>query len=97
MEPSFIVHAPCFIWQGKAAWHFLRVPKEIGDQIKSFALPTKGFRSVPVKAVINGVEWTTSIFPEKEGSYLLPIKKSVRKDAAIKVDQMLECTLTLRI
>jgi hypothetical protein len=36
-----------------------------------------------VEAAINGVAWRTSIFPQKEGGYVLPIKADVRRRAGI--------------
>lgn len=61
------------------AWYFVSLSQEISAQIKSQPCPKKGWGSVRVKATIGQTTWETSIFPSKEGVYLLPIKASVRK------------------
>jgi hypothetical protein len=39
-----------------------------------------GFGSVRVEALIGATRWTTSLFPDaRRGTYLLPVKKAVRK------------------
>lgn len=61
------------------AWYFVSLSQEISAQIKSQPRPKKGWGSVRVKVTIGKTTWETSIFPSKEGVYLLPIKASVRK------------------
>jgi len=63
------------------SWHFVTLPKNISDDIKTFTRhkTKKGFGSVRVKARCGETDWLTSLFPSKEQqAYLLPIKKSVR-------------------
>ena len=81
MNPRFTFKSEIWLWDGKGAWHFITVPKDVSEQIKGFQadMPRKGFGSVPVKVTIGKTSWKTSIFPEKKGTYLLPIKKDVRK------------------
>ena len=68
-------------WTGEGAWCFITVPAEYFDEIKLIsAQPAKGFGSVKVTAIIGSSEWNTSIFPDaKTSSYLLPVKKEIRK------------------
>ncbi|MFL6743249.1 MAG: DUF1905 domain-containing protein, partial [Sphingomicrobium sp.] len=54
-----------------------------------------GFGSVKVEASINGVAWRTSVFPQKSGGYLLPVKKEVRCTAGIAAGD--EVTLELEL
>lgn len=84
MDPQFQFTAQLWIWQGKGAWHFIRVPHDISAQIKGFQGPKRGFGSVRVEACIGQSKWSTSIFPEKEGTYLLPIKKEIRQREALQ-------------
>ncbi len=80
------VTAPIWLWsEGKGSWHFLTVPAEEAAEIRahSFAGDRRGFGSVRVEATINGVAWRTSVFPQKSGGYILPIKADVRRRAAI--------------
>lgn len=62
-----------------AAWYFVSLNQEISAQIKSQPRPKKGWGSIRVSATIGHTTWDTSIFPNKEGVYLLPVKASVRK------------------
>ena len=49
----------------------------------------------PVEAAINGVAWRTSIFPQKSGGYILPIKADVRKRTGVAAGD--EVTLSLNL
>lgn len=75
-----------WVWKGEAGgrWHFLTIPEEQAAAInaEALALP-RGFRSVRVEARIGGVSWRTSVFPLNRAGYLLPVKASVRKEAAL--------------
>lgn len=79
------VTAPIWLWsEGQGSWHFLTVPAEEAVEIKAHSLGTRrGFGSVRVSATINGVTWRTSVFPQKSGGYILPIKANVRRRAGI--------------
>jgi len=76
-----------FRWEARAdsAWFFTAVPAELSDDIREIPRPARGFGSVRVHARIGGSAWTTSIFPSSDGSYVLPLKKTVR-DAESLVD-----------
>lgn len=79
------VTAPLWLWcGGQGSWHFVTVPEEQSAEIRAeaFAGP-RGFRSVRVEATINGIAWRTSVFPQKSGGYILPVKAEVRRKAAI--------------
>lgn len=92
------VTAPIWLWsEGKASWHFLTVPAEQAIEIRLLAAtsPRRGFGSVRVAATINGVTWRTSIFPQKAGSYILPIKAEVRRSAGIAAGDEVSVALDL--
>jgi len=75
--------AELWLWSG-GSWHFLTVPTDEADEIRVHSLLNRGgFGSVKVEATINGVSWRTSVFPQKSGGYLLPVKKEVRCRAGI--------------
>jgi len=82
-----IVTAPVWLWgEGKGSWHFLTVSPEEAVKLRLAAVATglrRGFGLIRVEASIKGVAWRTSIFPQKEGGYLLPIKAAVRREAEI--------------
>jgi hypothetical protein len=81
------ITAPIWLWsEGQGSWHFLTVPAEDAVEIRLESAASgvrRGFGSVRVEARINGVAWRTSIFPQKLGGYILPIKSAVRRDAGI--------------
>jgi hypothetical protein len=83
-----------WIWQGKGAWHFVTITSEDADGIvEQYMWPRKGFGSIPVKVTIGNTTWKTSIFPEKGGSFLLPIKKSVRDAEKKRVEDIVRITV----
>jgi hypothetical protein len=68
-----------WFWRGPAPWYFVTVPEqESGDLKEILRLVTYGWGMIPVRARIGKTEWKTSMFP-KDGSYILPIKTSVRE------------------
>lgn len=86
-----------WLWNGEGgSWHFLTVPKEQSDEIRAESLAHRGgFGSVKVEARVNGIAWRTSVFPQKSGGYILPVKASVRRDAVISAGD--EISLELEI
>lgn len=87
-----------WVWKGEAAgsWHFLTIPEEQSGDFRAEAFGNRrGFGSVKVAAVIGGVSWRTSVFPLKDGGYLLPVKADVRKKAGIAAGD--EVTVTLEL
>jgi len=70
-----------WLYPGDTPWHFVYVSKKQSDEIKKGQSKKKrrGFGSVPVEVTLGETKWKTSIFPEKDRLYLLPIKASVRK------------------
>ncbi|MHC3000395.1 DUF1905 domain-containing protein [Microbacterium sp. HJ5] len=69
-----------FRWEARedSAWFFTSVPPELSEDIREIPRPYRGFGSVRVKARVGGSEWSTSIFPSSDGTYVLPLKKAVR-------------------
>ena len=79
------VTGPLWLWnEGAATWHFLTIPADQAVEVKAQAFGNRrGFGSVRVEATINDVTWRTSVFPQKSGGYILPIKADVRRRAGI--------------
>ena len=81
------VTAPVWLWSGgKGSWHFLTIPAGEAVEIRlgsAASGPRRGFGSLRVEATIDDVAWRTSIFPQKDGGYILPIKSEVRRRAGI--------------
>jgi len=93
------VTGPLWLWSGEGgSWHFITIPPEEAVEVRLESAASgirRGFGSVRVKADINGVAWKTSIFPQKSGGYLLPVKASVRRDAGIAADDIVTVKVEL--
>ncbi len=92
-----IVTAPLWVWSGgQGSWHFVTVPEEQSAEIRAeaFAGP-RGFGSVRVEATIDDVSWRTSVFPQKSGGYILPVKAEVRRKTGIAAGDDVSVTLKL--
>lgn len=72
--------ADLWLHDGPDPWHFVTVPEDISDEIRVLSAGrSRGFGSVRVRATIGGTAWGTSLFPDSgKGTYLLPVRKSVR-------------------
>ena len=85
-----------FVWTGDAAWHFVRVPVGVAEEIRdSLTEPPRGFGSVRVSVRIGATEWSTSVFPDGE-AFLLPLKKSVRDAEGVLADDVVRVELSVR-
>jgi hypothetical protein len=81
-----VFDAQLWEWDARRAdtWTFVSLPAEESEEIRDLtAGPQRGFGSVRVRVTLGGSTWATSIFPSKGGSYVLPIKRAVRKAEAL--------------
>lgn len=85
LSSAITVTAPLWLWSGEGgSWHFITVPEEQAGPFRAESLVRRGgFGSVKVEARIGEVTWRTSVFPQKSGGYILPVKKDVRCRAGI--------------
>ncbi len=68
-----------WLYPGENPWYFVTIPeKQAQDLVKEYVWPRRGFGAIPVEVTIGKTTWRTSIFPDKGGDYVLPIKKQVR-------------------
>jgi Domain of unknown function (DUF1905) len=83
MDESF--DGEVWFWRGPSPWHFLTVPPEICEALAVRSTQVSyGWGMIPVTAKIGGTRWKTSLFP-KDGSYLVPVKASVRSAEGIEL------------
>ena len=73
------------IEEGYAPIGFLRIPPEAAEAIVAHEFERRlemgkrrGFGSVKVTVTLGESTWQTSLFPNKDGSWFLPVKKPVR-------------------
>ena len=64
---------------------FVRIPGEAAEQIAAHEFERRlelgkrrGFGSVKCTVTLGESRWQTSLFPNKDGSWFLPVKKPVR-------------------
>ncbi|MBI2611689.1 DUF1905 domain-containing protein [Candidatus Gottesmanbacteria bacterium] len=83
---KYKVSAKVWLYQDDSPWHFITIEKEDAEEIKKeYIWPRRGFGAIPVNVKVGNTSWKTSIFPEKKGTYLLPLKKEVRAKENIKI------------
>ena len=81
---TFSISGKVWRYPGMGGWHFVYVNKKISQQIKDSARTKKvGFQFIRVKATIGKTSWNTTLFPTKDGPYLLAVKADVRKKEGI--------------
>jgi hypothetical protein len=99
---TFTISGKVWRWKSpngstEGGWYFVYVPKKLSQQIKDSARNKKkvGFQFIRVKATIGKTSWNTSLFPTKDGPYLIAIKADVRKKESIGEGDSIkvECTL----
>jgi hypothetical protein len=80
----------------EAPWVFVTLPADMADEISELVPQRPGFGSVRVAVRIGSSEWNTSIFPSKaDGSYVLPVKRSVREREQVGPGDTVEVTIRL--
>ena len=93
MPLEAVFRATVWLYEGKAAWHFATLPKNLSARIRALKSG-----SVRVTAALGGTRWKTSIFPDtKAGAYLLPIKASVREKERVRPGEEVEIALVIDV
>lgn len=86
------------LWRADAqdAWHFVTLPADAAEAVRERPRPAHGFGSVRVRATVGGTTWQTSVFPDvASGSYLLPVKRSVRLAEDLEEGEPVQVFLTV--
>ena len=95
---QFTFTAELWRWKGAApaAWHFVTLPKDLATKIRFYGLGAPGFGMVKISAKIGQSRFSTSLFPDrKSGSFLLPVKATVRKAEKIGDGDRVKVTLSV--
>jgi hypothetical protein len=95
MKKEFKIKAKVWVYPGLGGWHFVTLDKKLSAEIKKVA-KTYGSGFVKVEAKVGKTAWQTALFPHtKSGTYLLSIKKLVRKKEGILSDDEIRFTVEL--
>jgi len=95
-SPAYSISAKVWLYKGDSPWYFVTIKKAGADKIKKeYIWPRRGFGAIPVQVTVGRTSWKTSVFPDKDDTYLLPLKKEVRLKENIKTGDTV--TLTIEI
>jgi Domain of unknown function (DUF1905) len=85
MPVQYTFSAPVWVYPGASRWHFVTLPQDVTDDIRSlFQGVARGWGSYPVDVTLGSTRWQTSIFPDKgSSSFVLPLKAEVRRKEQI--------------
>lgn len=87
------------VWEhdGPAAWYFLSLPGDVADAIEAeHGDRAAGFGSVRVEVTVGTTTWRTSVFPDRaRETYVLPVKKEVRRAEGIDDGSRVEVALAV--
>ncbi|MET9262034.1 DUF1905 domain-containing protein [Amycolatopsis sp. NPDC004079] len=95
MEVHF--DAELWIWDARRTdtWTFVSLPGDISDEIRELGGPRRGFGSMRVLVRVGATTWRTSIFPDSERDYVLPVKRAVRKAESLDPGDIAQVTVTV--
>jgi hypothetical protein len=95
---QIVFDAELWLWDARRAdtWVFVSLPPGESEEIRDLAGGLRrGFGSLRVRVTIGSSTWTTSIFPDSGGSYVLPVKKPVRQVQGLDVGDVASVTVEL--
>jgi hypothetical protein len=84
-----------WFWRGPPPFHFVTVPEEESMDIEAISGEVSyGWGCIPVTVRVGETRFATSLFP-KDGSYIVPIKSSVRRSEQLELGDMVKLQLTV--
>lgn len=91
------VTGPLKVWSNEEGrMHFMNLPETLSEEIRAQSLLVRrGFGSVRVEVTIDDVTWRTSVFPQKNGGYFLPVKMDVIRKTDISPGEDVTVRLAL--
>jgi len=93
--PQWSFDAELWSSESFAAWAFLTLPRDVGEDVRMLSGPPNGFGSVRVEVRLGSSVWRTSVFPDKARGYVLPMKSQVRRKEALELGDRVTLTLSL--
>jgi Domain of unknown function (DUF1905) len=96
VEYSFEFTGVLWEAQATASWVFVTIPVEVADEIEAMDVPRPSFGSVKVRVQTGDTAWSTSLFPDtRVGSYVLPLKRSVREHERLAIGDAVDFKITV--
>ena len=93
---QFGFEAEVIYWRGPSPFFFAPIPLSEAEEIRRLSkLVTYGWGMIPVRAVVGGVTFETSLFPKDE-SYLLPLKVAVRRKINVTAGDVIAIDMTVQ-
>jgi hypothetical protein len=94
---EFSFESTLYLWDGPQTWVFAGLPVDLSVVIREVhGDHAAGFGSLRVEVALGGQVWRTSIFPDsKSGTYVLPVKKDVRRKAGVDAGDRVEIDLSV--
>ena len=95
--PTLAFTATIIEWRGPAPFFYAPVPPAEAARIKATArLASYGWGVIPVEVVVNGsAPFTTSLFP-RAGTYLVPLKDSIRRPLRVTAGDTVHVALSVK-
>jgi hypothetical protein len=92
---AHVFDAEVWDYTGEGSWHFVSLPEDLADEIEELhGSRAAGFGSLRVSVTIGETTWATSIFPDKKrATYVLPLKKAVRRAERLEVGSVARVSL----
>jgi hypothetical protein len=87
------------VWKwaaSSAAWYFHTLDKKARAAVDALKRKRVGWGSIPVEVTIKNTTWQTSIFPDKNRGWILPIKVAIRKKEDIIAGDKVTVTLQVK-
>lgn len=83
-------------WRGPAPFVFAPMPAKQAEELRQISNRVSyGWGCIPVEAKVDGVTYTSSLFP-RDGTYLLPIKVVVRRKTNVTVGDKVAVDMTVQ-
>lgn len=90
------IKAKVWVFDGPTAWYMVTIPAKQSKQInKEFGDRHRGWGSIPVLVTLGKTTWKTSIFWEKKGTYVMAIKKEIRKKEKVTSGDVISIKLQI--
>jgi hypothetical protein len=79
--------APLWAWEARRElWTFVSLPVELTPMLRELGeAGRRGFGSVPVRVRVGTTTWRTSVFPQGDGTWVLPVKRAIRDAHGLEV------------